>query len=106
MNNDNNNRYSTYKENIVKGIYTYIHSNTCIHIHITEIRCFIVSYLIGGMNTQAYYGLDSITHEEFLKIFLKHCIYMYIARQLYQKKGQFEKKHSFIVTIDAFWCLF
>ena len=57
INNDNNNnRYSTHKENIVVSIYTYIHSNTYIHINIKEVKCFIVCYLIGEMDTQALFA--------------------------------------------------
>ena len=47
INNDNNNRYSTYKGNIVICIYTYTHSNTYIHIHITAVKCFIVLFNWG-----------------------------------------------------------
>ena len=47
INNDNNNRYSTYKGNIVICIYTYTHSNTYIHIDITAVKCFIVLFNWG-----------------------------------------------------------
>ena len=37
-------------------IHIHIHSNTYIHIHITEVKYFIVCFLIGEMDTQALFA--------------------------------------------------
>ena len=44
-----------------KKLYIYIHSNTYIHVHITEVKRFMVCYLIGEMDTQALFAAGTYT---------------------------------------------
>ena len=42
-------------------IHTFKYIHTQLHIHITEVKCFIVCYLIGEMDTQALFAAGTYT---------------------------------------------